>query len=207
MLELKGKYNSALTDVIGESAVAQIIELCCQPMSEGAQIRIMPDVHAGTGCTVGTTMTIKGKVVPNLVGVDIGCGMETVMLKEKHIEPQKLDKVIRECIPAGFETRKKPHRFNEKIDLTGLYCYKEINPLYAEKRLGTLGGGNHFIEADKDEDGRIYIVIHSGSRHLGLEVANYYQEEAYRILHFSLRIIYSKNHHEGFGVVYPCAGR
>ena len=187
MLELKGKYNSAkvFTDVIGESAVAQIIELCCQPMSEGAQIRIMPDVHAGKGCTVGTTMTIKDKVVANLVGVDIGCGMETVMLKEKHIEPQKLDKVIRESIPAGFETRKKPHRFNEKIDLTALYCYKEINPLYAEKSLGTLGGGNHFIEADKDEDGRIYIVIHSGSRHLGLEVANYYQEEAYKRLNGS----------------------
>ena len=82
MLELKGKYNSAkvFTDVIGESAVAQIIELCCQPMSEGAQIRIMPDVHAGKGCTVGTTMTIRDKVIPNLVGVDIGCGMETVML-------------------------------------------------------------------------------------------------------------------------------
>ena len=187
MLELKGKYNSAkvFTDVIGESAVAQIIELCCQPMSEGAQIRIMPDVHAGKGCTVGTTMTIKDKVVANLVGVDIGCGMETVMLKEKRIEPQKLDKVIRESIPAGFEARKKPHRFNEKIDLTGLYCYKEINPLYAEKSLGTLGGGNHFIEADKDEDGRVYIVIHSGSRHLGLEVVNYYQEEAYKRLNGS----------------------
>ena len=187
MLELKGKYNSArvFTDVIGESAVAQIIELCCQPMSEGAQIRIMPDVHAGKGCTVGTTMTIKDKVVPNLVGVDIGCGMEVAMLKEKHIEPQKLDKVIRESVPAGFETRKKPHRFNERIDLTELYCYKEINPLYAEKSLGTLGGGNHFIEADKDDDGRIYIVIHSGSRHLGLEVANYYQEEAYKRLNGS----------------------
>ncbi|MBR5089668.1 MAG: RtcB family protein [Ruminiclostridium sp.] len=187
MLELKGKYNSAkvFTDVIGESAVAQIIELCCQPMSEGAQIRIMPDVHAGKSCTVGTTMTIKDKVVANLVGVDIGCGMEVAMLKEKHIEPQKLDKVIRESVPAGFETRKKPHRFNERIDLTELYCYKEINPLYAEKSLGTLGGGNHFIEADKDDDGRIYIVIHSGSRHLGLEVANYYQEEAYKRLNGS----------------------
>ena len=187
MLELKGKYNSAkvFTDVIGESAVAQIIELCCQPMSEGAQIRIMPDVHAGKGCTVGTTMTINDKVVPNLVGVDIGCGMEVAMLKEKHIEPQKLDKAIRESVPAGFETRKKPHRFNERIDLTKLYCYKEINPLYAEKSLGTLGGGNHFIEADKDDDGRIYIVIHSGSRHLGLEVADCYQEEAYKRLNGS----------------------
>ncbi len=187
MLELKGKYNTAkvFTDVIGESAISQIIELCCQPMSEGAQIRIMPDVHAGKGCTVGTTMTIKDKAVPNLVGVDIGCGMETVMLKEKHIEPQKLDKVIRASVPSGFETRQKPHRFNEKIDLTGLYCYKEINPLYAEKSLGTLGGGNHFIEANKDDDGRIYIVIHSGSRHLGLEVANCYQEEAYKRLNGS----------------------
>ena len=187
MLELKGKYNTAkvFTDVIGESAISQIIELCCQPMSEGAQIRIMPDVHAGKGCTVGTTMTIKDKVVANLVGVDIGCGMETVMLKETYIEPQKLDKVIRTSVPSGFEIRQKPHRFNEKIDLTELYCFKEINPLRAEMSLGTLGGGNHFIEANKDDDGRIYIVIHSGSRHLGLEVANYYQEEAYRRLNGS----------------------
>ena len=187
MIELKGKYNSAkvFTDVIEQDAVAQIISFCNQPMSAGSKIRIMPDVHAGSGCTVGTTMTITDKIIPNLVGVDIGCGMETVKLKEKHIELQKLDKLIYEKIPSGFAIREKVHRYNGKIDLTGLFCYKHIDPLRAEKSIGTLGGGNHFIEADKGEDGSIYIVIHSGSRHLGVEVAKYYQNEAYRKLNKS----------------------
>lgn len=145
-------------------------------------MRIMPDVHAGKGCTIGTTMTIKDKVVPNLVGVDIGCGMETIRLKEKHIEPEKLDKLIRERIPSGFSVRSKTHRFFEQVNLAELYCFDHINPIRAEYSLGTLGGGNHFIEANKGEDGSIYIVIHSGSRHLGVEVASYYQEEAYRRL-------------------------
>jgi len=184
MIILNGKYNSAkvFTDNIEQDAIAQIIAFCSQPMSEGAQIRIMPDVHAGAGCTIGTTMTITDKVIPNLVGVDIGCGMETVRLKEKHIELQKLDKLIFEKIPSGFAIREKPHRYGEKIDLTELYCYKHIDPLRAEKSIGTLGGGNHFIEADKGEDGSIYIVIHSGSRHLGVETAKFYQNEAYRRL-------------------------
>jgi len=187
MIILNGKYNSAkvFTDNIEQDAIAQIIAFCSQPMSEGAQIRIMPDVHAGAGCTVGTTMTITDKVIPNLVGVDIGCGMETVRLKEKHIELQKLDKLIYEKIPSGFAIREKPHRYGEKIDLTELYCYKHIYPLRAEKSIGTLGGGNHFIEADKGEDGSIYIVIHSGSRHLGVETAKFYQNEAYRRLNKS----------------------
>jgi RNA-splicing ligase RtcB len=187
MIILNGKYNSAkvFTDNIELDAIAQIIVFCSQPMSEGAQIRIMPDVHAGAGCTIGTTMTITDKVIPNLVGVDIGCGMETVRLKEKHIELQKLDKLIFEKIPSGFAIREKPHRYGEKIDLTELYCYKHIDPLRAEKSIGTLGGGNHFIEADKGEDGSIYIVIHSGSRHLGVETAKFYQNEAYRRLNKS----------------------
>ena len=187
MIILNGKYNSAkvFTDNIEQDAIAQIIAFCSQPMSEGAQIRIMPDVHAGAGCTIGTTMTITDKVIPNLVGVDIGCGMETVRLKEKHIELQKLDKLIYEKIPSGFAIREKPHRCGEKIDLTELYCYKHIDPLRAEKSIGTLGGGNHFIEADKGEDGSIYIVIHSGSRHLGVETAKFYQNEAYRRLNKS----------------------
>ena len=187
MIILNGKYNSAkvFTDNIEQDAIAQIIAFCSQPMSEGAQIRIMPDVHAGAGCTIGTTMTITDKVIPNLVGVDIGCGMETVRLKEKHIELQKLDKLIYEKIPSGFAIREKPHRYGEKIDLTELYCYKHIDPLRAEKSIGTLGGGNHFIEADKGEDGSIYIVIHSGSRHLGVETAKFYQNEAYRRLNKS----------------------
>ena len=187
MIILNGKYNSAkvFTDNIEQDAIAQIIAFCSQPMSEGAQIRIMPDVHAGAGCTIGTTMTITDKVIPNLVGVDIGCGMETVRLKEKHIELQKLDKLIFEKIPSGFAIREKPHRYGEKIDLTELYCYKHIDFLRAEKSIGTLGGGNHFIEADKGEDGSIYIVIHSGSRHLGVETAKFYQNEAYRRLNKS----------------------
>lgn len=187
MLELNGKYNTAkvFTEVIDPTAVSQIIELCNQPMSAGSQIRIMPDVHAGAGCTIGTTMHITNKVVPNLVGVDIGCGMETVRLKEKHIELQKLDKLIYEKIPSGFAIRDKAHRYNEQIDLTELNCYEHINPIRAERSIGTLGGGNHFIEADKGEDGSIYIVIHSGSRHLGVETAKYYQEEAYKRLNGS----------------------
>ncbi|MDE7098467.1 MAG: RtcB family protein [Ruminococcus sp.] len=184
MIILNGKYNSAkvFTEIIEQDAIAQIISLCNQPMSEGAKIRIMPDVHAGAGCTIGTTMTIKDKAVANLVGVDIGCGMETVILKEKHIELQKLDKLIYQKIPSGFDIREKTHRYAEQIDLTQLYCYEHINPIRAEKSIGTLGGGNHFIEADKGSDGRIYIVIHSGSRHLGVETAKYYQNEAYNRL-------------------------
>lgn len=184
MIGLNGKYNSATvyTDLIDQGAVSQIIELCDQPMSEGARIRIMPDVHAGAGCTIGTTMTITDKVVPNIVGVDIGCGMETVKLKENHIELQKLDKLIYEKIPSGFAVRQKVHRYSEKIDLTELCCYDRINADRALASIGTLGGGNHFIEADKSEDGSIYIVIHSGSRHLGVETAKYYQKEAYRRL-------------------------
>ena len=187
MIELKGKYAECkiFTDVVDQSAIAQITELLCQPMTEGQRIRVMPDVHAGAGCTIGTTMTITDKVVPNLVGVDIGCGMETVRLREKHIELQKLDKLIYEKIPSGFNIRKTPHRYNNEIDLVQLYCFDKINHDRAEKSLGTLGGGNHFIEADKGEDGSIYIVIHSGSRHLGVETASYYQNEAYRRLNKS----------------------
>ncbi len=184
MIILNGKYNEAkvFTDVIDENAISQIIKLLNQPMAQGQQIRIMPDVHAGSGCTIGTTMTITDKAVPNLVGVDIGCGMETVRLKEKFIEPQKLDKLIHAKIPSGFSIRSKPHRFIEKTRLFELYCIEHIDIIRAEKSLGTLGGGNHFIEADRGEDGSIYVVIHSGSRHLGHEAAKYYQDTAYKML-------------------------
>ena len=180
-MKLSGKFNTAkvFTDVIDKNAMSQITEICNQPMAEGLKIRIMPDVHAGAGCTIGTTMTVKDKLVPNFVGVDIGCGMETVRLKEKHIELEKLDKVIHERIPSGFDIRKEAHRYSEQIDLTELYCYDKIKSIRAELSIGTLGGGNHFIEADKSEDGSIYIVIHSGSRHLGVETATYYQEKAF----------------------------
>ena len=184
MLEVNGKYNSAkiFTDVVDEASITQVIQLCSQSFAQGSRIRMMPDIHAGMGCTVGTTMTITDKVVPNLVGVDIGCGMETVRLRETHLEPQKLDKLIYEKIPSGFSIREKTHRYFEQIDLTKLYCFQEINHLRAEKSLGTLGGGNHFIEVDRDDDGALYVVIHSGSRHLGVEVATFYQNEGYREL-------------------------
>lgn len=187
MLELNGKYNYAkvFTDVIDEASISQIISLCNQESSLGSAIRVMPDVHAGKGATIGMTMTISDKIIPNIVGVDIGCGMETIKLREKHLELQKLDKVIYEKIPSGFSIREKTHKYFEQIDLSQLHCYNEINQLRAEKSLGTLGGGNHFIEADKDDEGYIYIVVHSGSRSLGLAVATYYQNLAYRILNKS----------------------
>lgn len=184
MIELHGKYAQAkvFTDVVDEASISQVINLLNQPYVEGSRIRMMPDIHAGAGCTIGTTMTIGDKVCPNLVGVDIGCGMETVRIREKHIEMQKLDKLIRQEIPSGFGIRCTPHRFIQEVDLSELYCAKHVQIGKAELSIGTLGGGNHFIEADKDEDGNIYIVIHSGSRHLGLEIANYYQEAGYKAL-------------------------
>lgn len=179
MIELKGKYNEAkiFTDVVDEASISQVLLLLNQEFTAGSKIRLMPDIHAGAGCTIGTTMTITDKIVPNLVGVDIGCGMETVKIKESHIELQKLDKLIYEKIPSGFNVREKTHRYFDEVNLEDLFCYRSIDPGRAEKSLGSLGGGNHFIEANKDEEGNIYIVVHSGSRHLGLEVANYYQEE------------------------------
>ncbi|WRS28439.1 RtcB family protein [Oscillospiraceae bacterium MB08-C2-2] len=204
MLEIQGKYNKAkvFTDVVDEASVSQILELCNQEFTQGSQIRLMPDVHAGAGCTVGTTMTIQDKIVPNLVGVDIGCGMETVLLREAHLELQKLDKLIYQKIPSGFAVREKPHRYIEEIDLTQLYCYDKINLPRAEKSLGTLGGGNHFIEVDQDDKGRYYLVVHSGSRHLGLEVASYYQEEGYRQCNGS-----TAAHEEGLIASYKAQGR
>ena len=179
-----GKYNTAkvFTNVVEQSALDQIKLLCDQPFTQGSAIRIMPDVHAGAGCTIGTTMTISDTVVPNLVGVDIGCGMEVVRLKNKFIEVQKLDKAVNALIPAGFSIRGNAHSFSDEISLNELYCAERVDIGKAYRSLGTLGGGNHFIEADRGEDGGMYLVIHSGSRHLGLEVALYYQEQAWKQL-------------------------
>ena len=184
MLEVSGKYNQAkiFTDVVDQASIAQVIALCNQEFTAGSRIRLMPDIHAGAGCTIGATMTITDKVVPNLVGVDIGCGMETVRVREDHMELQKLDKLIYERIPSGFAIREKPHRFLERVDLDELCCAKHVDLLRAEKSLGTLGGGNHFIEVDRDDGGQLYVIVHSGSRRLGLEVAHYYQEQGYKVL-------------------------
>ncbi len=187
MQEVKGKYNTAkvFTDVVDEKSLQQIKGLCDQEFTSGAKIRLMPDVHAGAGCTIGTTMTIKDKICPNLVGVDIGCGMETLCIKadsevSRNFNGADLDKIIRKNIPSGFSIRKFPHAFVEQVE------WDNIKGHYNKKRawlsLGTLGGGNHFIEADRDDEGNLYIVVHSGSRHAGLEIADYYQEQAWRQL-------------------------
>jgi len=182
MIEIKGKYNTAkvFTDDIEDDAKIQIIELCNQEFVKDSIIRIMPDVHAGAGCTIGTTMTITDKIVPNLVGVDIGCGMETIKLKQKVIDFERLDKIIYNNIPSGFEIRKKQHKYTDNIDFDSLICKKYVDLERAMLSVGTLGGGNHFIEVNKDSKGTLYLVVHSGSRHLGKQVAEYYQEKAYK---------------------------
>lgn len=151
MLELQGKFGTAkvFTDVVDNESISQVINLLNQPYIEGSKVRMMPDIHAGAGCTIGTTMTIKDKICPNLVGVDIGCGMETIRIKETHIEPQKLDKVIRAGVPSGFEIRTEAHRYASSIDLSGLYCAKMVNVDRAYKSIGTLGGGNHLSKPTK----------------------------------------------------------
>lgn len=184
MREVIGKYNTAkiFTDVVDEASIAQVKELCGQEFCAGSRIRMMPDIHAGAGCTVGTTMTIKDKVVPNFVGIDIGCGMETVKIRESNLDMERLDHVIRERIPAGFEIRNNAHRYFDRVDLSSLRCVNRVDLERAKNSVGTLGGGNHFIEVDRDDQGWLYIVVHSGSRHLGLEVAKHYQDAGYKKL-------------------------
>lgn len=184
MIEVKGKYNTAIcyTPELEKVSEGQIRAVCDQEHFRDSKIRIMPDVHAGMGCTIGTTMTIKDKVVPGMVGVDIGCGMETVKLAEKEIDFDRLDEVIRENIPGGRDVRKTEHQLNEEIDLESLYCAEHVNLVRARRSIGTLGGGNHFIEVDRSESGELYLVVHSGSRHLGNETAKHYQEEGFNAL-------------------------
>ena len=185
MFTIKGRCNEArvYTSVIEEKAERQIRQLCDMEIYRDSRIRIMPDVHAGAGCTIGTTMTLHGAVTPNVVGVDIGCGMETVMIKEKEIDLERLDQLIREKIPAGMNVRSNKHSNADDTKVFELRCLNRVEHLEKELRaIGTLGGGNHFIEVDRDEEGNLYIVIHSGSRHLGKEVAEIYQRKAYEQL-------------------------
>ena len=184
MVTIQGLYNTAVcyTPELEELAAKQIKAVCDQAEFAGCKIRIMPDVHAGKGCTIGTTMTIQDKIVPGMVGVDIGCGMETVELAEREIDFAKLDALIRKEIPYGREVRDTLHALNSEIDLTQLRCADQVNLNRAMRSIGSLGGGNHFIEVDCSDDGRLFLVVHSGSRHLGTEVAEYYQNEGRRAL-------------------------
>ena len=177
MFEIKGKVNTAIcyAKVVEEEAIEQIRRMCDYEFTAGSRIRIMPDVHAGAGCTIGTTMTVTDKAVPNIVGVDIGCGMYTVNLGNADIDFEKIDEVAH-FIPSG--TRVWEGR-QERFDLTELRCYRSLKDTKRlERSLGTLGGGNHFIEIDEAADGTRYLVIHSGSRNLGKQVAELYQQLA-----------------------------
>ena len=188
MIELKGKYNNAIiyTDNVEETAISQVINLCNQEFVKNSKIRMMPDIHSGAGCTIGTTMTITDKIVPNLVGVDVGCGIEVAKISNKDIDFYKLDKVIRKYVPSGQNIKTTEHKYNDRIDLEQLKCKNYINLNRAKLSLGTLGGGNHFIEVNTDKNGNYYICVHSGSRYLGKQMAEYYQNLA-------INNIYSNN--------------
>ncbi len=179
-MHLEGKYNTArvYVDVLEPTAEEQILELLNQKFTANSRIRIMPDVHAGKGCVIGTTMEITDKVVPNLVGVDIGCGLNVLELMPAEINLEQLDRVIRANIPAGFAVRTRPHPNVKKINLQALKCAKSVDVERGLLSIGTLGGGNHFIELNEDENKRKYLVIHSGSRNIGLQTAEYYQQQA-----------------------------
>ena len=176
-LEIKGKVNTAIcyAKVVEDEAIEQIRRMCDYVITEDSKIRIMPDVHAGKGCTIGTTMTIVDKAVPNVVGVDIGCGMYTVNLGKTDIDFEKVDEAAH-YIPSGMNVWEGRQ---ERFDLTELRCYRELkDSKRLERSLGTLGGGNHFIEIDEAADGTKYLIIHSGSRNLGKQVAEIYQKLA-----------------------------
>jgi len=177
MFEIKGKINTAIcyAKVVEDDAIDQIRRMCDYEFTADSRIRIMPDVHAGKGCTIGTTMTVTDKVVPNIVGVDIGCGMYTVNLGKADIDFAKLDEAAH-FIPSGMNIWEGRQ---EKFDLQQLLCYRSLkNTKWLERSLGTLGGGNHFIEVDRASDGTNYLVIHTGSRNLGKQVAEIYQQLA-----------------------------
>lgn len=179
MIELKGKYNYAkiFADNIDEKAEKQIIELCNQEFVQEGKIRIMPDVHAGAGCVIGFTANIGEKVIPNIVGVDIGCGMLTIELGKIDVDLARLDEIIRRYVPSGKNVHEG--RVYKYPKLQELYCYRELKKAkWIERSIGTLGGGNHFIEVNVDKEDNKYLVIHSGSRNLGKQVAEYYQDLA-----------------------------
>ena len=180
MQKIRGKNNEAIvfTDRLEDVAAKQIERLCDQEFVRGSKIRIMPDAHAGAGCTIGTTMTIIDKVVPNLVGVDIGCGMLVHRIRRRKVDFAALDQVIRAHVPSGFAVREKPHAFVAKTGIENLRCIRNVDLERARLSVGTLGGGNHFIEMDRDEEDGLYLVIHSGSRHLGKQIAEHYQRLA-----------------------------
>nr|DAO60313.1 MAG TPA: tRNA-splicing ligase RtcB [Caudoviricetes sp.] len=177
-----GNEVKVFAETFEQEAYDQVKVLADFAPYKNSKIRIMPDSHAGKGCTIGTTMTIIDKVTPNLVGVDIGCGMLVVELQERNVDLVKLDETIHNFVPSGFSVHGEPVKM---FDFSNLRCAKRVDLQRALQSIGSLGGGNHFIEVDKGEDGRLYLVIHSGSRNLGVGVCNYYQNLAYERLNTS----------------------
>jgi RNA-splicing ligase RtcB len=179
------KNLKVFTDDIEQEAINQINELLDQDAFKDSKIRIMPDVHAGKGCVIGFTGNLGNKVIPNIVGVDIGCGMLCVELGNIDLDLEKLDKIIREYVPSGFEVHdERKYKF---LELQDLKCYRELKDTKRlERSIGTLGGGNHFIEVDIDENNNKYLVIHTGSRNLGKQVAEYYQELANQLCNYNI---------------------
>lgn len=183
MIEINGKFSSAkiFTDIVDETATSQIEQLCNQEFVKDCKIRIMPDVHAGAGCVIGFTADLGEKVIPNIVGVDIGCGMLTVELGKIELDFHALDRVIRKHVPSGKNVHEG--RISRFPKLLKLHCYRSLrNAKRIERSIGTLGGGNHFIEINEDDEGNKYLVIHTGSRNLGKQVADLYQKLAIDIL-------------------------
>jgi RNA-splicing ligase RtcB len=179
LIELRGKHNTAkvFTNNIESTAISQIIELCNQPFVEGCKIRIMSDVHAGAGCVIGFTADLGDKVIPNIVGVDLGCGCLTIELGKINIDLKQLDKIIRKHIPSGHDVHEG--RIVKFDKLQNLYCYRNLKDTKRiERSIGTLGGGNHYLEVNKDSNDSLYLTVHSGSRTLGKQVAEYYQNIA-----------------------------
>ena len=176
----KGNIVKIFVNTFENEAFEQVKKLANYEPYLDSKIRIMPDGHAGAGCVIGTTIQLTDKVTPNLVGVDIGCGMLCVRLSEKEIDFKKLDEVIRTYVPSGFDIHENPQI---PFDFEGLICSKHIDLSRASRSIGSLGGGNHFIEVDYSEkDKCYYLVIHSGSRNLGVQVCKYYQDKAYESL-------------------------
>lgn len=180
MKTVKGVFAEAriFTDDVEPYAEAQVKMICDNEIASGSTICLMPDIHPGKVAPIGLSMRVTDKIIPQLLGVDIGCGMTCVKLNKSNVEFQKLDRIIRENVPSGFAVRKEPHHMAEEFSYEGLHCIRHINRNKADRSLGTLGGGNHFIELDKGNDGSLYLVVHTGSRHLGEEVADYYTKLA-----------------------------
>ncbi|MCR5734806.1 MAG: RtcB family protein [Lachnospiraceae bacterium] len=190
MIPVKGKYSDAIIccreDLPGAAiekyALSQVQMICDTEILKGSRIRVMPDVHPGKTGPIGLTMTVGDAVIPGLIGVDIGCGVTAVRIGKFREDFKKLDTVIRESVPAGFGVRKKAHSMSEGFSFEDLRCEKHIRKDRALLSLGSLGGGNHFIEIDRSEDGETYLIVHSGSRHLGKEAADHYMDIGAKIL-------------------------